>query len=282
MLPLLICAYQKARINFIAPKMEPFDVVVFSEAFDNRMRTILIKSMAKVYSYYTRILRDPKNANNKISICQNGGVIIFSKYEILEQDQTYYYKTPCQAILKYLNPSHFIACKGSDCLAQKGVVYAKILKNELPYHIFASHLQASYKTKEKYQKVREKQLNILNDFIESKFLPVNEPVIIAGDLNVDRLSSKEEYDCMLKTLNATIPDIQIGPNYTVNPENNCLADKGAPEYIDYVLFRKNHNIPYHSTIETKLFKCDKPYLKKGKLCDALSDHYPVVCNCSFN
>ncbi len=151
MLPLLVCAHQRSRINFIAPKMEPFDIVVFSEAFDKRMVTILIKNMEKIYPYYTRdLLRNQNNANNKISVCQNGGVLIFSKYEIIEQDQKYYYKTPCEAILNYITPgSYFRACKGSDCLAQKGVVYAKILKNNFSYHIFASHLQASYKTKQK-------------------------------------------------------------------------------------------------------------------------------------
>ncbi len=46
-------------------------------------------------------------------------------------------------------------------------------------------------------------------------------------LNLDRLSSKEEYNYMLQKLNATTPAIQIGPNYTVNPENNCkLQDSG--------------------------------------------------------
>ena len=109
----------------------------------------------------------------------------------------------------------------------------------------------------------------------------NQPVIITGDLNVDKISAAFEYHNMLATLNATLPK-QIGPDYTYDPRDNCLAETGPKEYLDYVLFRTDYETPSRATIETKIIKCDRPYRRNGSDCFDLSDHYPVVASFEFD
>jgi len=263
--------------------MIAYDIVVFSEVFEDKMRAFLIKDMKKTFPYYTNVLAHNKeNSEGCKCLCLNGGVIIFSKYPIVEEDQKQYYKTVCQSFFdSERTHEKSQACRGPDCFSQKGVVYAQVVKSGFKYHVFGSHAQASYKSKEKYQGPREKQFNILNAFINQKVINKNEPVIIAGDLNVDKLSTPAEFDNMLRLLNSVQPTYKLGPNYTINPIEVCLAEE-APEYLDYILFRKDHKLPSHSTIETKLIRCEKPYRKKRTFCDALSDHFPVVCQSRFD
>ena len=285
MLPCIVNKNQKDRIGLIAPKMQSYDVVVFSEVFDRAMRRRLIEYMKPQFPFYTKDAGqcdlDCSYTDNKI--CQNGGVMIFSKYEIEQEDSEVFYESACKlGLMSLVLSSAKRKCIGSDCFSRKGVVYARIKKNGSIYHIFGSHTQASYKCKKNFPGVRTKQFQIINSFIQQKSIDKNQPVIIAGDLNVDKISATAEFNNMLVTLNASLPK-QIGiPDYTYDPRDNCLAEPGPREYLDYVLFRTDHKIPSRATIETKIIKCDRPYRRKGSDCFDLSDHYPVVAMFEFD
>src|SRR5688572_23981674 len=52
---------QQHRIKHIAPNMLPYDVVVFSEAFDDQLRKDLAAQMLSVFAYSTCILGRGQN-----------------------------------------------------------------------------------------------------------------------------------------------------------------------------------------------------------------------------
>ena len=72
-------------------------------------------------------------------------------------------------------------CAGFDCWAQKGCVYARIDVEERPCHIIGIHAQAH----EKHRSIREQQFQCVKQFITSLRIPATEPVILAGDFNVN-------------------------------------------------------------------------------------------------
>jgi len=105
------------------------DVATFCEADNSEERDLMFAAFAAVgYKYRTDILEDPDNHH-----LINGGVIIGSKWPILREDQII-----------------FDHCKGTDCLAAKGVKYARVEKTisngtgnvSKIFNIFATHMQA--------------------------------------------------------------------------------------------------------------------------------------------
>lgn len=277
----IINTYQQERLPYLHQQLKDYDVVVFSEAFDDDIRRKLAASMATSFPYHTCILaRGRRCAEGDRFICQDGGVIIFSKYLIEAEDQRTFYPTTCQKPWKLFSRRR--ECAGSDCLSGKGVLYARINKEGVRYHIFGSHTQASYDSNPRYRQVRELQFRMIHEFINEKNISKEETVIIAGDLNVDRLSAPHEYEAMLQMLQAIHPELS-GPGYTYHPSGNCLhKDKKLPsEYLDYILFRKDHRLPNKAVIETKVLKTDKPYRMKHDSCSDLSDHYAVAAQFTF-
>jgi len=199
---------QDERCRHIVDVCANYDAVLIQEAFDNDSRVNeLIPNMATLFPHYTAIL-DTANA------LEDGGVMIFSRWPILTEAQYY-----------------FDACEGSDCLANKGVVYAKIDKLGSPYHLFATHTQAFTSTAEVLS--RMEQLREIRSFVQSRGIPAAEPVIIGGDLNVDKLvNNMSEYDSLLAILNIQEP-VYLGHPNTFDPTVNYYAS-GTAEYLDYI------------------------------------------------
>ncbi len=244
---------QAIRARLLPPQLRGYDVIVFSEAFDDDARRTLLAGLAAEYPHATRILgRDGV-------VTQDGGVIIVSRWPIVAQDQRRFGDV----------------CAGTDCGADKGVLYAKIDKQGRPYHVFGSHTQA-WPTAEG-QAIRARQFQIIRAFIDSKGIPATEPVLIAGDLNVDRLRYPAELDRMLRTLNAELPQI-VGYGATNDPWTNTLAEQGKPaEYLDYVLWSKSHRRPADALNEARILRAAEEWKEFGwefAMWD-LSDHYPV-------
>lgn len=276
MLPYIPCVLDKSqekRISLIPPKMSLYEVIVFSEVFDDYMRRILIQKMKHRFPYYTNVVGTcnmGRRDGDKL-ICQDGGVMIFSMYPIVQEKQKCFYPSRCDLIFY----SKSDRCLGDDCLSRKGVIYAKINKAGFIFHVFGSHTQASYRTNKNYARIRRVQFQMINDFVEEQNIDQREPIIIAGDLNVDMLNSTSEFQAMLQSLHAVYPR-RLGPAFTYNPEGHCLADnKDTVQYLDYILYRSTNRRPSSCTIETKLIRAEKPYRRNNKMCDQLSDHYPV-------
>ena len=195
-----------------------YDAIMISEAFYNSVRDgQLLPDLLAEYPYQTPVV-DQSGAT------EDGGVLIVSRWPI---------DTFAQIV--------FSDCNGSDCLSAKGVMYAKIDKLGKKYHLFATHTQA-WNDPANVQ-TRILQLRQLRQFQQSLNIPANEPVIIGGDLNVDKIvNNLGEYDGMLDSLQAIEPTY-AGHPYTYDPTYSYYASGTVYEYLDYVLPVYTHQSP---------------------------------------
>ncbi len=203
------------------------DVIVLNEAFSDVIVNNIKKRLA--YPYSTNLL------NYKTNKITNGGVIIFSKYPIITTTN-YCFKNS----------------ENVDSWAAKGVQYAKIDKSGQIYNIFATHTNASYNGKKCIARVN--QISEIRDFIKSMNISIGEPLILAGDMNIEY--GNDEYLSMLNTI-------------SVVNAGNTTPTTTDEKLIDYILYSKYHKQPTTvvSTVE--------------KVHNKISDHYPVVGLFSF-
>lgn len=248
---------QMIRAGLIPTVLAPYDAIIFSEAFDDDVRAELLSRLAPVFPYRTSIVGADRD------IHQDGGVIIVSRWPIELQVQKTFGST----------------CAGDDCLGDKGIMYAKINKLGRRYHVFGTHTQAWPTTEG--QNTRKLQFQILRNFIDSRAIPATEPVLIGGDLNVNRLKFAQEYSDMLTILSAAQPT-RTGHPYSFDPTTNKLGS-GEQEYLDYVLYSTRHLRPMTSTNEVLFLKTPRPWKEfawEGDYYD-LSDHYAMYGRFSY-
>lgn len=234
------------RLDTIAQYMKNYDVVVFQEVFDPILTAQFRSKVAKEYPYLTEIPW-------KLGKILTGGSFIASRWPIEAQDAVVY-----------------DACRADGCLAGKGVNYAKVRKGSHAYHIFGTHTHA-YTTADDIR-VRFAQLNQMKQIIESKNIPYEEPVILAGDFNVDKLHFPQEHEDFLNLFNATEPQATGAYPHSYAGPVNVYADDEYTEYLDYVLYSNDHLMPYDS--ENRMMTPRSISSKHWGSWD-LSDHYPV-------
>ncbi|KAI9909643.1 hypothetical protein PsorP6_014623 [Peronosclerospora sorghi] len=162
------------------------DVFTLAEGFDSSRDDMLAQFRKLGFEHSTSILDGPA--------ATNGGVIIVSKWPILKEAQHLYGTT----------------CHGTDCLAAKGVKYARVLKSvngvSKIFNVFATHLQ-------------------MRKFIDAVGIPAHEPLILAGDFNVDNQTFRDEVTNLELTLKAHEP-LRIGnQRYTSDPHTNVLVGR---------------------------------------------------------
>jgi endonuclease/exonuclease/phosphatase family metal-dependent hydrolase len=195
------------------------DVVVYQEVFSDSARTnYLTPAMeAEGFQYHTTILNDTALPN--ITSATNGGVIIYSKWPIENEDE-----------IKYNNCSNNSSW---DCLASKGVKYAEVNKLGVHYHVFGSHMEAGGTIAD--VQYRMEQYGEMRSFIDQQNISDGQGVIIAGDLNT---SPKDgvEYLAIQDSLEPVIPD-HVG----YFESTFSYADTGR--VIDHVWASSNHLIP---------------------------------------
>ena len=233
------------------PDLQPHDVLVLSEAFSDSHTNRLRLGLRGQYPYYSgKLGRDEAFCPGPIGIvCQDGGVAILSKW-------------PIEAVDSFI----YTVCSGAaDCHAQKGVLYARINKGGQRYHIFGTHLDADVGS-ERDAGVRDFQLRQMAFFVYSTANRArsDEPLIMAGDFNVDRLSF--EYQAMLGHLRALQPPREGGDVTTP-------ASVGGPgKWIDYVLISTDYLLaPESRNLVVKPRHPSGPYPEGN-----LSDHYAVL------
>ena len=240
------------RLHTIVEYVKNYDVVVFQEVFDPILTADFRKHISNEYPYLTEIPW-------KLGKILTGGSFIASRWPIEAQDAVVY-----------------DACRTDGCLAGKGINYAKIRKGQNAYHVFGTHTHA-YAGAEDIG-IRFKQLNQLADLVAAKDIPYAEPVIMAGDFNVDKLNYPQEHLDFLSVLNATEPQA-IG-EYTESYAGpvNIYADAEYSEYLDYILYENDHLAPYNSY--NKLLTPRSIKSEHWGSWD-LSDHYPVSAKFEF-
>ncbi|MCF1431433.1 MAG: sphingomyelin phosphodiesterase [Shewanella sp.] len=245
LLPGIISSYTGERLNAMVDAVKGYDVIVFEELFDNSLRSDFLNHIAKEYPYHTKKL-------DRSGEPLNGGVVIVSRWPIESEEQVVYDD-----------------CQGVDCFAAKGVVYARINKNGSIYNVFGTHPQADDSAKDK--EVRANQIIQFKSFVDSLNIPAKEPVLFAGDFNIDKIHYPGEYKALLNVLNATEPQASGLYTYSFNPELNHWAT-GEQGYLDYVLYSNEHVKPITSTNTLRIIRSIDSSL--FGLWD-LSDHFPV-------
>jgi len=234
---------QSERASRMAAHLIGYDVLVLQELFVNRHRAALLYELATAYPYRTELVG--RDGARDLPWRQDGGVVIVSRWPIESEAQLLFERT----------------CGGTDCLADKGVAYAAIRKGEHRYHVFATHAQSVYGPDP--PRVRAAQFALLRAFVAALAIPRHEPVIVAGDLNVDAYTP--ELADMLGVLGAVWPPRVGDERYTWDPSSNAWA-YGEPEWLDYVLWLADHARPVSAWNEALL-------LRDGDL--DLSDHHAV-------
>jgi len=194
----------------------------------------------------------------------DGGVVILSKYPIIAKDALIY--------------DHGVA---SDVLAAKGALYAKIkLKEGCCFHLFATHLQATYydpkslKVSSTFEAIRVSQLLELQEFIKRKTMNDSLPIILVGDFNVKailpgHLTESEEYQRMIHILSGssfyvtdvlnkisgshppTVGDVLEEDGHLVAKETVLTGtyDQLRPVRLDYIFWLTRNSLLSNNTQE---------------------------------
>ncbi|WP_328528338.1 sphingomyelin phosphodiesterase [Nocardioides sp. NBC_00368] len=245
-----------------ADHLRGHDVVVLEEAFDNEPSDTLKSRLASRYPHQTPVLGrsrsgwDETLGSYSALTPEDGGVTVLSRWPITHRVQ-YVYADGC----------------GADWFANKGFVYARLDVDGRPVHVVGTHVQAEDPACfGSGAAVRAEQFAELDGFLDGLAIPADEPIVIAGDLNV--VKDSPEYATMLTALDAAAPAF-AGHPYSWDPETNPLASSGGREQLDYVLFRRGHQQPRGWT-NTTLTPTSPPWSSGGTTYTDYSDHYPVL------
>ncbi|MED7952618.1 sphingomyelin phosphodiesterase [Streptomyces sp. BE20] len=248
------------------------DVVVLQEAFDNAASDQLIAQASAAYPYHTPVVGrstsgwDATSGSYSSSTPEDGGVTLLSKWPVLRKEQ-YVFKDAC----------------GADWWSNKGFVYAVLDVNGLRTHVIGTHLQSTDTgcSAGEPAAVRAAQLKTMKAFVDAKNIPAAEPVVLAGDLNID--SHGTEYPSLLANAGVAPADTRTGWADSFDTADNSIAAYRYPgepnEDLDYVLYRADHARPatYGNTV-VRFHSSPWTVSSWGKnyTYTDLSDHYPVT------
>lgn len=266
------------------------DAVAVCELSLPDSRQVVIDDMTVLgFPYHTREMKSPL-------VPVAGGVTVFSKHPIVQEE----------------NMPFGSQCTYTDCLAAKGIVYARIEKQSRFVNVFAVHFQAWNTTDTML--VRMKQVDLAREFMSSFQIPDHEPVLLVGDFNIDRYMNGPQLRHMTDTLGLTIPRQAADSHpFTVDPEQNMLAGsddiglyrtaeypKGCEteyrqtlhcvccpaEWIDFVSYSHTHLPPATSEMTAIAAKVPPFHIELTGGIDLpeatdVSDHFPVVGKFTF-
>ena len=238
------------RVKDIPPRITQYDVVILEELFDLDLRITMTNAMKINYPYYTKVVG--QNTSKGLT----GGVMIFSKWPIIKEDQIVYK-----------------AASGIDSLAAKGAGYAAINKNGTIYHVFGTHLQAGSDGRS----ARLAQMQELADFIHNLNIPTNEAVLIGGDFNTDE--SSDDLPILLNTLHVNLVT-NIGYPYSSDSNINTMSTGSGHSRLDYVFYNNEHLSP-HVSLNNVFILRDLDNEKMWPKFD-LSDHFPTASYFNFS
>lgn len=270
------------------------DVFVLNECIAPCVQADLLEPLSKAgYRYCTSQISEKTVGTAHIV---DGGIYILSKWPIMDQLQQTF--------------RNFI---GSDGLAAKGVSYASILKQKKLFHIIGTHLQA-WDTPEGIKVRVDKQGNEIREFISALEIPKEEPLILAGDLNIDRNGSWISLQRFCHITQTTAPPV-VGPErFTVSNQNQLYGNDEPMAYanehwpngchqvfletlscvccpnlwLDYALVSRAHQAPLPKTASMRAIpiRHDKPFrcqfsASVFREVRDLSDHYAVLATFQF-
>lgn len=237
------------RLAEMPDYLHGYDAILLQEMFSSDSPQLL-RNLSAEYPYQTEILKNKNGIN-----IHNGGVAIVSRYPIAQAGYVVY-------------PN----CTGSDCFADKGFVYAEVIKDNQAYHLVATHA-ASFDTNAA-RNIRQQQFQLMNGYITDKEIPVFDAVLYGGDMNINRLKFADDYANMAENLNATVPVTTGYTASTFDPRvNQYAAAYDTVEFLDYVMWSNDHRQPIESRNDVRVPRSTSNNLW-GKW--DLSDHFPVL------
>ena len=234
---------QGDRAAVMAPHLVGYDVLVLQELFDDRLAGPLLFELEASYPYRGEPVG--RAGARGVPWRQAGGVVILSRWPIEREARSTFDGV----------------CSGTDCLADKGVAYAAVRKGDRVYHVFGTHAQSEFGMS--VARVRAEQFALLRAFVDAQEIPIDEPIVLAGDFNVD--AGRPELGSMLEVLRAVRPPTEGPERFTWDPAGNALADHRG-EWLDYVLYAADHAAPVAA------WNRAVPLRHEGL---DLSDHYAV-------
>ncbi|CAF0961334.1 unnamed protein product [Adineta steineri] len=277
----------RAHLLTKAKFLRTSDILCLQEVMQTKPSEILLDSLSETYPYSTPVLGDEDDKNEWNEIWNDhigshslkfvsGGVNILSKWPIVYAIE-YFFKHACSAHM----------------FVRTGFVYAKILysQNKYPIHVFGTHLQPNdYRGCYLYgeDKIREKQMFELSNFIQSRNISQNELVFILGDFNINKFNTKQ-YETMLRILN-------VHPQYLHSSSIECSWDskynamtnaRHNSQQLDYIFLHKDHTPKdslWYNLITDRMASKQWHLLGRNHLFYdtrnipllELSDHYPVI------
>ncbi len=261
----------EARAARLAEVLGGHDALVLSELFADDARERLLRDLSPEYPWQTSVLEDDD------PLAQDGGVVIVSRWPILHQAEHFY-----------------TGGVGTDSLSAKGAMVASIRGPQGILHLVGTHTQSDADgwadsvidgiafpgvfTRPAPAAVRDRQFRSLEAFLAGLGLPEDEPLVIAGDLNVARASTRE-FEAMLRTLGAVEPaGDREGPTW--DPGNELVADGDRPARLDYLLVSLRHRGIDPAASRTEVVRLRSPTPWDGSRTD-LSDHYAVSTRLQF-
>gem|GEM_PF-144044 len=222
-----------------------YDVIVLQEAFSYKSRKIIWEQLKARYPY------SAGPANQKaISLKTNSGIWILSKYPIM-RSQSIVYKFRV----------------GWDAFSRKGALLLELDVDGMVVQIVGTHLQSSGG-----ETIRKEQCMELYNGLLKMNQKDGVPQIICGDFNIDKDSSKSDYQFMLDALNAVDGEMMPGNKFSFDSGSNDLNEGGlkSPTLIDYILIG-NGGLGAKST-DKKIVSFRKRWASSHQ---DLSDHYAV-------
>ncbi|GAB2918669.1 sphingomyelin phosphodiesterase [Rheinheimera gaetbuli] len=245
-----------ARLTELPAAVKGYDVLFLQEAFSSDSPAML-RELANEYPYQTQILRAPLSGIN----VYNGGVVIVSRYPLGQVDYVVY-------------PD----CTGTDCFADKGYIYAEVIKNGQGYHLVNTHA-ASFDT-DAARQMRQSQFKLMQQHVAAELIPSTDAVIYGGDFNVNKLRFADDYSQMQSNLSAVVPAISGYSASTFDPRvNHYAASYDTVEYLDYLVYSTAHRQPRQAGNDVRVLRSTSDALWRKW---DLSDHFAVLGEFRFD
>jgi endonuclease/exonuclease/phosphatase family metal-dependent hydrolase len=198
-------------------RQEPPDVVGLCEVFDKEEQD---RIKADLHNVYPHSLDGPHKQN----IYYNGGLLLLSKHEIVNNNQIVYSEG-----------------SGFDNFTNKGALHARIKASGHPteYDIFLTHTQDAEASAEASQILRQ-QLRELANFI-NQHSDSKTPTLLMGDLNVNGFNAGF-YQEMLSLLHK--PEDLLAGVITYDENGSFQKDKPNKPIDDPQRHKRGQNLDY--------------------------------------
>jgi endonuclease/exonuclease/phosphatase family metal-dependent hydrolase len=210
-------------------KINP-DVIVFQELFDDGVTNKFQNGM-RGYIHSRKVGGGVRNTTEVFQgKAINGGVMIFSKFPIVSQDQTTFKKSGKE-----------------DKYASKGAIRIEIEKDGIPINIIGTHLQAG--RKQRHFDIKETQFSQISDLSLS-----NPPTLIAGDFNVNF----NKFSNYMQGVNDDNGWIKLEHNGT-STTNDGISDRDGGNLLDYILYEQNDNWEINGIVNIRNLRNESGY-----------------------